>query len=262
MSKSRSNPHHMNYNYLFFFLVLTLNTANAQVDTIYHLDSKQIKKYLKPSSNQYLVFIQQKDNPQKAITSIWSREVRFKKKNNEDIIEIEQKWYVSDSTRSRYLLSQMKADDFSPIYHYVKTIKGIDAFDFYSDKTLGSDSVMDNSKKGWELKHSKPYLNWELDLETFPLLDLKAGKRFFINFYHPGGRLEPKLWEYKVTGEENVKTIEGETVACWKLRIDYDEKSTCTFFISKKGREVLKMEEAFGNRVRYKVRLSNTVPIL
>lgn len=252
----------MKYIYLLPYFVLTLSIAQAQVDTIYHLDSKQIKKYVKPSSNQYLVFIQPKDNPQKAVTSIWSREVRFKKKNNQEIIEIEQKWYASDSTRSRYLLSQMKAEDFSPIYHYTKTIKGIDAFDFYDNRTTGSDSVADNSKKGWELKHAKPYLNWELDLETFPLLDLKPGKRFLINFYHPGGRLEPKLWEYRVVGEENIKTIEGESVPCWKLKIDYDEKSTCTFFISKKGREVLKMEEAFGNRVRYKVRLSNTVSVL
>jgi len=252
----------MKYPLIISALIVNALAAFAPVDTVYHLDPAQIKKHLKPGPNQYLVFIQDKKNPQKAITSVWSRDVRFKKKNDQDIIEIEQKWYAFDSTRSRYLYSQINASDFSPIYHYTKTIKGVDAFDFYGSKTLGSDSIPDNLKKGWELKHAKPYLNWELDLETFPLLDLKAGKRFFINFYHPGGRNEPKLYEYKVIGEENVKTIEGNSVPCWKLKIDYDEKSSSTFFISKKGREVLKMEEVFGDRVRYKVRLSNPVTIL
>jgi hypothetical protein len=50
-------------------------------------------------------------------------------------------------------------------------------------------------------------------------------------------------------------------VACWKLRIDYSEKSWAVFYISKKSREVLRMDEDFGVGVRYKVKLSNAVPI-
>lgn len=232
----------------------------AQVDTIYHLDSKQIKKYLKPASNQYLVFIQMRATPQKTMTYVWSRDVRFKTKNSKELIEIEQKWYASDTTQARYLYSQMDAQDFSPIYHYSKMTRGIEAYDFYKDKVVGSDSIANNSKKGFELP-SKPFLNWELDMETFPLLDLKAGKRFAINFYHPGGRTAPKLYEYKVIGDENIKTIEGAVVPCWKLKIDYNEKNWAVFYISKKGREVLKMEEDFGTGTRYKVKLSNSINI-
>lgn len=247
--------------YLFTLsMMLIIGYGSAQVDTIYHIDGKQIKKYLKPSSNQYLVFIQMKDKPQKTMTYVWSREVRFKNSNNKELIEIEQQWYSSDTTQARYLYSQMDAQSFSPIYHYSKMTRGVEAYDFYKDKVKGSDSVANNSKKGFELQ-SKPFLNWELDLETFPLLDLKEGKRFAINFYHPGGRTEPKLYEYKVTGDENIKTIEGATVACWKLKIDYDGKGWAVFYISKKGREVLKMEESFGAGTRYKVKLSNSIPI-
>lgn len=242
-------------------LLLVSFSVKAQVDTVYNLNSKLIKKYLKPSSNQYLVFIQRKGDPRQTYTYIWSRDVKFVNKKGKDLVEIEQKWYASDTTRNRYVYSLMNANDFSPVYHYTTLNKSIEAFDFYDDKIKGSDSIASNTKKDFNLALVHPMLNWELDLETFPLLDLKAGKRFAINFYHPGAKGEPKLYEYKVVGEENLGVIEGGTVACWKLRIDYSEKSWAIFYISKKGREVLRMDEDFGGGVRYKVKLSNAVPI-
>jgi hypothetical protein len=248
-------------NLLILTLVLITGTVFAQVDTIYHLDSKLIKKYLKPSSNQYLVFIQRRGDPRQTYTSVWSRDVRFVNKNGKDLIEINQRWYASDTARVRNVYSLIDASDFSPVYHYTKMNKSVEAYDFYADKVNGSDSVANNTKKDFELALAHPLLNWELDLEIFPLLDLKAGKRFAISFYHPGGKTEPKLYEYKVIGEENLNVIEGGTVPCWKLRIDYDAKSYAIFYISKKGREVLRMDEDFGGGVRYKVKLSNAVPI-
>lgn len=244
-----------------FALMIVTNMAFAQVDTLYHLDSKLIKKYLKPSSNQYLVFIQRKGDPRQAFTYVWSRDVKFTNKNGKELIEIDQKWYASDTARVRYVYSVMNANDFSPVYHYTKMNKSIEAYDFYPDKITGSDSVANNTKKDFTVELKAPTLNWELDLEIFPLLDLKAGKRFAINFYHPGGKTEPKLYEYKVIGEENLNVLSGGTVSCWKLRIDYDAKSFAIFYISKKGREVLRMDEDFGGGVRYKVKLSNAVPI-
>jgi hypothetical protein len=246
---------------ILILLILMPFMLNAQVDTIYQLDSKLIKKHLKPSSNQYLVFIQRKGDPRQTYTYIWSRDVKFANKNGKELIEIDQKWYASDTARVRYVYSVMNANDFSPVYHYTKMGKSIEAYDFYPDNISGSDSVENNAKKDFELALKKPMLNWELDLETFPLLDLKPGRRFAINFYHPGGKTEPKLYEYKVIGEESLTVIDGGTVACWKLRIDYDAKSFAIFYISKKGREVLRMDEDFGGGVRYKVRLSNAVPI-
>jgi hypothetical protein len=235
--------------------------AHAQVDTIYHLNGKLIKQYLKPSANQYLVFIQRKGDPRMAFTFVWSRDVRFVNRGGKDLIEIDQKWYGSDTTRLRKVYSLMNANNFSPVYHKTVLNRSVEAFDFYSDKIVGSDSVANNTKKDFNLSLEQPTLNWELDMETFPLLNLKAGKRFAISFYHPGGKTPPKVYEYKVIGEENVQVINGATVPCWKLRIDYDAKSWAIFYISKKEREVLKMEEDFGGGIRYKVKLSNTVSI-
>lgn len=242
------------------FLLLPL-FANAQSDTIYHLDSKLIRKYLKPSSNQYLVFIQRKADPRQAFTFVWRRDVRFIRNNGADLIEIDERWYGSDTTRVRTAYSLVTSDGFLPVYHRTKMNRVVEAYDFYPDKIKGSDSVSNNSKKDFLLALKEPSLNWELDLETFPLLDLKTGKSFAISFYHPGGRTEPKLYVYTVVGEENLSVIEGGSVPCWKLRIDYDARSYAIFYISKKGREVLRMDEDFGGGVRYKVKLSNPVNI-
>lgn len=251
----------MKLPYLLLLFLFKSLFSFAQTDTLYQLDSKLIKKYLKPSSNQYLVFIQRKGDPRQAFTYIWSRDVKFVNKNGKELIAIDQKWYASDTARVRYVYSLMNANDFSPFYHYTKMGKSVEAYDFYSDRIKGSDSVANNSKKDFTLALDHPQLNWELDLETFPLLDLKAGKSFAINFYHPGGKTEPKIYVYKVVGEETLNVIEGASVPCWKLRIDYDARSYAIFYISKKGREVLRMDEDFGGGVRYKVKLSNPVPI-
>ncbi|MFZ5999453.1 MAG: hypothetical protein ACOYW3_03025 [Bacteroidota bacterium] len=246
---------------LILLLLLTPFVTNAQVDTVYTLDEKLINKHLKEGAHQYLVFIQQKSNREKTNTYVWSREVRFTKRGSEPMIEIKQNWYASDTARNRHVYSLSRRKDFSPVYHYSNMTRGIEAYDFYADKINGSDSISNNTKKDFTVSVDKPLLNWELDLEIFPLLDLGAGKRFAVNFYHPGGRTAPQLYEYKVVGEETLSTVEGGKVPCWKLRIDYNEKSWAVFYISKKGREVLRMDEDFGSGVRYKVKLSNSVEI-
>lgn len=245
---------------IILFLFVTA-LSHAQIDTIYHLDSKLIKKHLKAGPNQYLVFIQRKGDPRQAFTFVWSHEVKFIKKDQRELIEIIEKSYGSDTSRVRTCYSLVEAENFLPVFHRTKMNRVIEAYDFYADKIKGSDTVANNSKKGFVVDLKKPTLNWELDLETFPLLDFKAGKSFAISFYHPGGRTEPQLYIYKVIGEENLNVIEGGTVPCWKLRIDYDAKNYAIFYISKKGREVLRMDEDFGGGVRYKVKLSNPVAI-
>jgi hypothetical protein len=247
---------------LFTWVILFYSFSSiAQVDTIYSIDARLIKKYLKPSSNQYMVFIQRKADPQQTFTFLWNREVKYLTRNGRELIEINQKWYGSDTTRNRYVYSLVCADNFLPVYHYSKMTKGTEAYNFYPTRIYGADSVRNNSKSGFDLTLVKPALNWELDLEIFPLLDLKPGKRFAVNFYHPGSPTEPKLYEYRVEGEDVVKTVEGP-VQCWKLRIDYSASSYAVFYISKKGREVLRMDEDFGSGTRYKIKLSNAVPVL
>lgn len=211
--------------------------------------------YLKEGRNQYLVYI---EKPDKSIIdmSIWERKISFSKCHNEDVIIIEQNWKNQDTIRQRYVYSINKRENFQSIYHYSKSGKGkIDAFNFYQDKIIGADSVMNNSKKDFLLTLKQPTLNWELDLETFRLLPFEKGKNFQINFYHPGGKSAPKFYNYNVIGEEEIKDVSGNSINCWLLKISYDENSYATYWIAKNNREVVKMVEQFNGIKRYKIKL-------
>lgn len=248
---------------LILLSVFALN-AHAQTDTLYSMDAARIRNYLPEGTYQYLVFYQNNKKPKMAGAYLWSRAVKFKKLNNREVIEIEQKWYSTDSANYRYVYSLVDRQTFLPIHHRTWMQRmGTEAYDFYADKIVGSDTVKNNSKAGFvvaNLPHTT--LNWELDLETFPLLPLKANRTFAINFYHPGGRTEPKLYEYKVIGDTVLPGPEGSSIVCWKLKIEYGAGSSAVFYISKKKHQVLKMEEVYGQVVRYKVLLPGPIPVL
>lgn len=240
-------------------LTLVLSTLKAQVDTVYSIPQKLVNASLKEGTTQYLVFIKFKQKPKQSKTFVWERKIAVKKIGDKDLVEVVQHWYGADSTDYRYVYSLVNKQNYLPLYHKTSSQRlGIEAFDFYDNKIKGSDSVANNKKASFELVTRNP-LNWELDLETFSLLDLKEGKRFAINFYHPGGRTNPQFYEYKVIGSEKLNTLDGKQIDCWKLRIDYSPKSYAIFFISKKHKEVIKMEEDFGMGIRYKVKLATTM---
>lgn len=237
-------------------LLLYCSTLQAQVDTIYSFPHKVLKASIREGMAQYLVFFKMKDKPRQAKTFVWNRSTSYQQKNGKQVLEVVQHWYGGDSTDYRYVYTLVNPENYLPIYHKTNSQRtGIEAFDFYENQIKGSDSVANNKKASFDLQGHTP-LNWELDLETFSLLDLKEGKSFFINFYHPGGRSGPKLYEYKVVGSEKLRMVDGKHVDCWKLRIDYSPKSYAVFYISKKDKEVLKMEEDFGIGIRYKIRLA------
>jgi hypothetical protein len=245
--------------------VLCLSLANlsqAQVDTIRLTQNDLVTSALKEGLHQYLVYF---ENPKKGrITGsfVWNRQVNFKIHNGSDVIEITQHWFGSDTTSNRYVYSISLRKNFAPLYHYTKSSRGIEAFDFEERKITGSDTVNGNAKKDLEVFLPQPTLNWEDDLEIFSTLPIKkVGQRFIMNFYHPGGRSAPAYYEYAVTGSEKIKTIEDRTIDCWQLKINYGPQGWAIFWIGKKSHEVLKMQEFFGTGYRYKVRLVTPIPI-
>lgn len=242
---------------LFILVMLTFCTQHvaAQVDTIRIETNDVITSQLKPGMHQYLVYFDIAKKDALKMPSLWNREVRFIDYKGEPAIEIIQHWYGGDTLNNRFVYSISKRKTFEPIYHYTK-MKEIEAFDFEGLKISGSDTVANNSKKDFAIDLAIPTLNWELDLEIFSTLPFKkAGQTFVINFYHPGGRTAPKYYSYKVIGSEVVKGIDGKDIDCWQLKIDYSQTDWAIFWITKKSKEVLKMQEHFKGNYRYKVKL-------
>lgn len=247
---------------LFITLSFLSSTSQAQIDTINLSKQDLITSNLKPGNHQYLVYYGNAKKKKLAGSSIWNRTVNFKKWNGEDVIEIEQQWYGSDTTFNRYVYSISRKKDFSPIYHTTKMKNGVEAFNFSAKQVVGSDSVANNLKKDMKVDSDPSTLNWELDMEVFSTLPFrKEGQRFIINFYHPGGRTNPKYYEYAVSGSETIKLADGKETDCWKLKIEYSPTSSATFWVGKKSREVLKMQETFGAGYRYKVKFSTPVDL-
>ena len=242
-------------------LLLTISLKTfAQVDTVtIHTNNLKMEK-IKPKKNTYLVYIEQPDGTVLDV-SIWERNVTFSTLNNEKVIVIDQLWKNQEKTKTRTIQSINRRVNFQPIYHYSKNGKGaIEAYTFLKDKIIGTDSIENNTKKGFQISNKNNTLNWELDLETYQLLPYKLNTAFKINFYHPGSKnMQPNFYTYSVVGEEKIKISNQKFVDCWVLKIQHAANSTATYWIDKSTRETLKMVEVFGAIKRYKIKISNLV---
>jgi hypothetical protein len=97
-------------------------------------------------------------------------------------------------------------------------------------------------------------LNWHLDLEVFPTLPYKDNTTFMINFYDPGSPA-PKYQAYTVVGSGVLPGYDNQKIDCWLLKRGSLPVNQEIFWISKKTKEVLKLEQEFNGRFRYKIKL-------
>ncbi len=208
-------------------------------------------------TRQYLVYRINTDTGKAEDLSLWNRKTEIILKDGSQFIEVTQDWKSVNENRIRKLRSVNRLKDFSPITHYVEDVadSSISAYSFLQTRIDGAANVANNSRNGFSMESLPQTLNWELDMETFPMLPLAAGKSFDIHFYHPGSRQEPQAYTYTVIGEETLHDMAGHPIESWLLSITYGEQGKGTFWIAKDNKRVIKTEEKFGNFVRYKVLL-------
>lgn len=248
-----------------FFTMHPQKVHAQKIDTIRAGDKQINTASLKPGMRQYLVYFQQPKAPKVLRFWLWMRDTRLEQRNGVPVFATTQHWYGPDTMSYRNAYSINRKSDFMPIYHS-ETVAGKNkSFNWGTDKITGADSVAQNTVKTFSLDFSAPCLNWNLDIETFEMLPLAAGKAFAINFYDAGFG-KPEYTLYKVTGSEVIATLDGQKVDCWKLVNESDNRgmhATQTFWISKKNHEFLKEEDSFGGAYRYKVKLpANTANII
>lgn len=253
------------------FLMAALFTgtlaANAQkIDTINFNKGHQLNtSYLKPGLKQYLVYFQQPKQTHILRYWLWLRNINTATRNGEAVFNINQHWFGADSASYRTVYSVNKASDFSPLYHAESNGVQSRAYNWYPNQITGADTVASNVKKAFKLDFTTPNFNWNLDIETFEMLPLAAGKTFAINFYD-AGLSPPKYVLYKVTGSEVITLLDNTKVDCWKLFEEGKSPNGATysetFWISKKGHEFLKEEDEFNGSYRYKIKMPATAPDL
>ncbi|WP_374951796.1 hypothetical protein [Mucilaginibacter sp.] len=236
------------------------NIATAQTDTIRLKDKGLNTATLKPGLRQYLVYFQMPKSPKTLRFWLWLRDTKVENRNGEKLFVTTQHWYGSDTISYRSAYSVNRQADFSPVYHS-ETVAGKNkAYNWGATKIISADTVSNNSLKNFTLDFTTPNYNWNLDIETFEMLPLAAGKIFAINFYDAGiGK--PDYIIYKVSGSEVITTYDNQKIDCWKLANESEfrgQKAYQTFWISKKNHEFLKEEDSFPGGYRYKIKLPAT----
>jgi hypothetical protein len=242
------------------FLFVQPNVASAQVDTIRLKDQRLNTANLKLGMRQYMVYFQSPRAKKILLQSLWLRNTQVMDRNGERVFVTTQRWLGSDTASYRTVYSVNRRSDFSPIYH-AETVGGKNkSFNWSETSIRGADSVAINTQKNFLLDLEAPCFNWNLDMETFEMLPLAAGKTFAINFYDAGFG-KPKYVNYKVIGSEVIATLDNHRVDCWILENVSEhngQQSVQKFWISKRGHEFIKEEDSFAGSYRYKIKLPGT----
>ena len=264
----------LQYLYLLFIAILLLLTTgiraqgggvdvHAKGDTVRPGKGGLITRNLKPGVRQYLVTYQDPAHDRQLRFWYWVRDISSGLRDGHPVFVIAQRWYGSDTPAYRAVYSINEASSFAPVYHQELVRGKLSAYNWKWEGISGADTVTDNAKKGFSLAFAEPNLNWNLDIETFEMLPLAAGKSFLINFYDAG--LDPPQYvRYTVTGSERLALQGGGEADCWILATEGKDPRgmsyTETYWISKKGHEFLKEVDHFNGTIRYKIRMPALTP--
>ena len=242
-------------------------SAQSKTDTIL-IDADNVNtKVLKPSSNRYLVYFKMGKDSARSRPQFWTRKIEYADHNGKEAIVVIQEWEDKD-TIVHVVKSICDKKSFAPLYHKSWWRLNLSSeFDFinrtasFNGIPLTDADTARLRKLPWEAfkKATSQYvLNWHLDLEVFPILPYKEGKIFLIPFYDPGSPA-PRNEAYTVSGSGKLTGYNDQIIECWLLTHE-SRGFKEIFWISKKTKEVLKLEQEIGkDKWRYKIKLGFSI---
>lgn len=265
----------------FFLTIIMLCSYNGvaqKTDTVRITSANINTKVLREGTHRYLVYFKMQKDSVRTQTQFWTRTIKRTVYNGTRVIEIAQEWEDKDSIM-HIVKSIVHAKTMQPIYHNtwwkvqttrngaVKTVSEI-SVDFLNKTVKYNGNILsdvDTAKQakaiwaGYKSSIDKYFLNWHLDLETFPLLPYKSGITFLIPFYDPGTPSNYQEVAYTVTGSAELIGFNDQKIDCWIL-LHESKGNKELFWISKKTKEVLKLEQELnGKFYRYKIKLGFSV---
>ena len=239
--------------------------VHAQKTDTVKIDVSNVNtKVLLNGVHRYLVYFKNGKDSSRTRYQMWTRKIDRITYQNKPAISVTQEWENNDTViHTVYTVCDEKT--FAPLYHEAWTRgSGNSSFDFtakkasYLNVALTDEDTARQRKGMWgafKKALDEPYvLDWHLDLETFPILPYKENTTFLINFYDPGFPA-PKYQAYTVSGSGVLTGYDNQKIDCWLLQHQGSATSTETFWISKKTKEVLRLEQEFGGKYRYKIKL-------
>lgn len=253
--------------------LFSLNVKAELQDTIKIKPTDLNTKVLREGTHRYLVYFKMKKDSVRTQTQFWTRDIKRTQYHGRDVIEISQTWEDKDSIM-HVVKSISDAKTMQPIYHNtwwkvqtsrnpVKTVTStsVDFINKMVEENGRQIIEADTAKRykgiwtGFKSVQDQFHLNWHLDLETFPLLPFKKGVVFEIPFYEPGSNSSLTKVHYKVSGSAFLNGYNNQQIECWLL-VHETPGNKETFWISKKTKEVLKLEQVLNNTFyRFKIKL-------
>ena len=233
-------------------------------DTIKITQNNVNPNVLIEGTHRYLVYFKKGKDAPRSMVSFWTRTIEKSQFNGKKAITITQLWESND-TIVHTTKSISGAKTMKWLYHkswWQK--KGSSEYNRSEKKGTVNDlrlSDLDTIKtrqKSWSAfkKSWDSYaLNWHTDLEVFSILPYEQGVTFAIPYYDPEFSA-PKDVYYSVKGSKKLKAYNNQEIDCWIL--EHKTKGNIeVFWISKKTKEVLKLEQEIndGKFYRYKLKL-------
>ncbi|RYY53833.1 MAG: hypothetical protein EOO09_16540 [Chitinophagaceae bacterium] len=248
-------------------LLAALSLSAQKADTI-RITSKDLNtSVLREGTHRYLVYFRMKPGATRTNVSFWTRKIERNNYQGHAALTITQEWEDKD-TVVHTVKTITDGKTMAPYYHeYWWNKRGEAKFDYLTGTAEMNGQPLQStdtartrklSYEGWQQALKAPQFNWHIDLETFPLLPFRQGVTFVIPFYDPGpSGLQDAA--YTVTGSAKLKGYDDQEVDCWLLTHE-STGSKEVFWISKKTREVLKLEqEVNGTMWRYKIKLGFSI---
>lgn len=241
------------FKILFFILSITAFNATAQVDTINTITLKVNKDTFHESKTTYAVFWKDSIGNHIGGAEIWERSIR---KINTDAYQFDWKWHKKD-TLYAHIVTTGELASMKPNMHYADYFKqGNFTFSFNNNTvSIPEFAQTKEQHKKFKVLLNPPAFVFSMDLEILPLLPFtKIGQTFALAFYEPGAA-HSAYYKVTVINKEELALHGNKKINCWLLRIDYAPNMFATFWISDKPREVIKMEEYYQGKYRYKKKL-------
>jgi hypothetical protein len=256
------------------FSTVFLFGQTVKKDTIFINAADLQTQFLKTGTSRYLVYFKMSKESVRTQTQFWTRTINKIDYKGNPAIEINQSWEDKDSIM-HIVNSISDAKTMQPLYHKTwwkvqmsrnSTTKTVNVTEVdFLNKTVNYNGKILNNKEserqpkaiwdGYQSSIDQYYLNWHLDLETFPLLPFKNGVTFVVPFYDPGTASKYQKVAYTVTGSAELIGFNNQKIDCWLL-VHESKGNKEIFWISKKTQEVLKLEQELnGTMYRYKVKL-------
>lgn len=236
--------------------------ACAQAMDTVRVTAKNINmSALIPGPHTYVIYTKaSKDGPSGRIT-LAKINIAEQTRNGQPVVAITQRWELD--TVVHVATTLLRKADFSTLSHetYWRRLGYTVKLDFDTKAvTFAGKAVPDSVKQRRIREFNDSFaaynLNWHSDLVVFSLLPYRARTVFLINFYDPGAGPGERV-SYAVTGAETLTNHRGQPVPCWVLQHTLKDGSGYQkFWVDKRSKEVLKEEDLFNGRYRYKLKVN------